>query len=251
MHGRCICAEDILEMEAAAAAAAEARAARTAERSAHRQRQRQRQRCSRDTELLSLLHRTFAAQSASAAGLVQPAGGSGARGTCSIVSRPVEVTSRGANATVLHSDAVTAHAADSERAGGNVWLSHEAEERWSGSCVYSDWDSVQAAVELGRIDWEAVPADADPCRGGGLGFGPRGLRKRLQACGALLPVQRTTTPWRSLLCACAASLRLHSRLSTGSSLSVTLSVLLAFKPGGRWNHLQPRYEPAGIAFRCT
>jgi hypothetical protein len=60
--------------------------------------------------------------------------------------------------------------------------------------AFSEWrDPVHAKTHLGAVDWEAMPDALDPCRGGGLGDTPRGLRKRLQVESFLAVLRQVLT----------------------------------------------------------
>jgi len=67
------------------------------------------------------------------------------------------------------------------------------ESLWKSA--YSGWrDATHAQRVLGAIDWDTnMPADLDPCQGGGLGLTPRGLRKRQQV-ESFLAVLRALLP---------------------------------------------------------
>lgn len=60
--------------------------------------------------------------------------------------------------------------------------------------AFSEWrDPAHAKAQLGAVDWAAMPDEVDPCRGGGLGDTPRGLRKRLQVESFLAVLRQVLT----------------------------------------------------------
>lgn len=68
----------------------------------------------------------------------------------------------------------------------------EVEALWRRA--FSEWrDPAHAKAHLGLVDWHSMPDEVDPCRGGGLGDTPRGMRKRLQV-ESFLAVLRQVLP---------------------------------------------------------
>lgn len=181
--------EDIYRVQAEAAAAAAEKAERSAAAKAHRQRLRARQREARDRQLAALLLAALPARSggepdAPSVGegwrTAEPLVAASSAGSAPLlqllppppVDRPTESPSL--HAAAAAAEPILASASAAAAAGADI------SDLWQRA-AFSRWTDGSAALALARIDWDGeIPAAADPARGGGLGDGLRGQRKRQQ-----------------------------------------------------------------------